>query len=86
MKRFILNQTFMSAYLCAGAAASATVSWASPSYAFSLGRPTDYNVFVLSDYTMQSTDVWGKLAVGGSLTADTFGVGTQLRGDKHERP
>ena len=83
MKRFILNQPFMSAYLCAGAVASATVSWASPSYAFSLGSATDYNVFVLSDYTMQSTDVWGKLAVGGSLTADTFGVGTQLRGDKH---
>ena len=67
----------------AGTAALATLGWAAPGLAFSLGSASGYNVFVLGDYDMQSTDIWGKLAVGGSLTADTFGIGTQLTGDEH---
>ncbi|MEO0540117.1 MAG: choice-of-anchor A family protein [Cyanobacteria bacterium P01_A01_bin.105] len=69
--------------LLAGTAALATVGWAAPTLAFSLGSASGYNVFVLGDYDMQSTDVEGKLAVGGSLTADTFGIGSKLRGEGH---
>ncbi|MEM6255272.1 MAG: choice-of-anchor A family protein [Cyanobacteria bacterium P01_D01_bin.156] len=50
---------------------------------YSLGEAADYNVVVLGDYNMFNTDVQGKLAVGGNLTANTFGVGERLRGDAH---
>ncbi|MEO1593140.1 MAG: choice-of-anchor A family protein [Cyanobacteria bacterium J06632_22] len=83
MQSFFPTKLSTPVHFLAGAAAVATVSWAGPTWAFSLGSASDYNVFVLGDYDMQSTDIWGKLAVGGSFTADTFGVGTQLRGDSH---
>lgn len=50
---------------------------------YSLGEADDYNVVVLGDYTLINTHVEGKLAVGGDLTADTFGVGSKLRGSGH---
>ncbi|MEL6138826.1 MAG: choice-of-anchor A family protein [Cyanobacteria bacterium J06628_6] len=64
-------------------AALITFGWTASASAYSLGGASDYNVFVLGDYDMFSTDVEGKLAVGGSLTADTFGIGSKLRGDRH---
>jgi len=36
----------------------------------------NYNVFVLGDYTAGSTDVQGRLAVGGNATFNGFGAGT----------
>jgi choice-of-anchor A domain-containing protein len=50
---------------------------------YSLGDAAGYNVFVLNDYDLYNTDVEGKLAVGGDFTAQTFGVGSKLRGDSH---
>ncbi|MEL7316798.1 MAG: choice-of-anchor A family protein, partial [Cyanobacteria bacterium J06559_3] len=48
---------------------------------YSLGKAADFNVVILGDYTLTNTDVEGKLAVGGTFTANTFGVGSKLRGD-----
>ena len=50
---------------------------------YSLGEAADYNVVVLGDYNLSNTDVEGKLAVAGDFTADTFGVGSKLRGNSH---
>ncbi len=50
---------------------------------YSLGSAADYNVVVLGDYNLINTDVEGKLAVGGDFTANTFGVGSKLRGNDH---
>ena len=50
---------------------------------YSLGEAADYNVVVLGDYHLINTDVEGKLAVGGNFTANTFGVGSKLRGNSH---
>ncbi len=49
------------------------MSWplAQPAIAANLGVANDYNVFVFNDYTQtpHSSDVWGRLAVGGNATA-----------------
>lgn len=49
--------------------------------ASSLGTAGDYNVFVLGDYTAMNSDVQGRLAAGGDVSLENYGVGDKLSGD-----
>jgi choice-of-anchor A domain-containing protein len=42
------------------------------------GPATEFNVFVLGNATLFNSDVGGKLAVGGNLSLQNYGVGTGL--------
>ncbi|MFB2938698.1 choice-of-anchor A family protein [Aerosakkonemataceae cyanobacterium BLCC-F154] len=60
-------------------AASLAIGISTQATAASLGVASDYNVFTLGDYNQVSTDVEGKLAVGGNATfTGGFGVGSRL--------
>ncbi|MCL1470828.1 choice-of-anchor A family protein [Argonema antarcticum] len=60
-------------------AASLALGVSTQAYAASLGVASDYNVFTLGNFTQTSTDVEGKLAVGGNATfTGGFGVGSHL--------
>jgi hypothetical protein len=43
-----------------------------------LGIANDFNVFVLGDARQSSTDVEGRMAVGGNATLSNFGVSSKL--------
>lgn len=76
-----LQRTLTVAFLPVAIGVGGTLRAEAASY--SLGNAADFNVVVLGDYTLTNTDVEGKLAVGGNFTADTFGVGSKLRGPDH---
>ncbi|MBE9229877.1 choice-of-anchor A family protein [Phormidium sp. LEGE 05292] len=60
-------------------AASLTIGISTQATAASLGVASDYNVFTLGNYNQVSTDVEGKLAVGGNATfTGGFAVGSKL--------
>jgi choice-of-anchor A domain-containing protein len=46
--------------------------------AVSLGPAGDYNVFVFGDYSGSNSDVQGRLAAGGNVTLQNYGVGDKL--------
>lgn len=62
----------------AGAVSLACIGATVPANAAALGPASGYNVFVLGDVNQYNTDIEGKLAAGGNVTLNTFGVGHRL--------
>ncbi|HEY9849636.1 MAG TPA: choice-of-anchor A family protein [Leptolyngbyaceae cyanobacterium] len=75
-----LNKLSNQVKLAAPIAASLlALSFSTQAHAASLGVASDYNVFTLGNFNQTSTDVEGKLAVGGNATfTGGFGVGSRL--------
>jgi choice-of-anchor A domain-containing protein len=67
-----------SALMSLGAATLSGLALSAPAQAFNLGPAQDYNLFVLGDMKAHSSDVEGRVAVGGDLTLDNFNIGEAL--------
>lgn len=73
------KQLFPPIQLAIPLAASLAIGISTQATAASLGVASDYNVFTLGNYNQVSTDVEGRLAVGGNATfTGGFGVGSTL--------
>lgn len=68
-KQFLSHVVFL-VTLCATPAVSAL--------SLDLGLASDFNTFVLGNMTSTHSDVEGRLAVGGDLNLDHYGIGAQL--------
>ena len=52
-----------------------------PAYALNLGTAGSYNAFIFGDFTSESSDTNGRLAAGGNVALQNYGVGTNLPTD-----
>ncbi|WP_018983771.1 choice-of-anchor A family protein [Salinimonas chungwhensis] len=66
-------------------AALALASFTASASPFYLGEAADFNAYILEDMQGYSSDVEGRLAVGGNLTLKDYGLGLQLS-DNSSKP
>ncbi len=52
-----------------------------PAYATNLGTAGGYNAFVFEDFSAMNSDIQGRLAAGGNVSLENYGVGTGLAQD-----